>query len=375
MSKKILTILLAGAILAGPFLASLSNGSSDVMAAGCSGFSDNYNGSFQEQYDPWLGLAPAINNNRMRLSADSDSNVNAYILSVKSFEGDVTTTIYVADLPMPGTGSPDVRASLGLANPTLAGFSTSYERISGGQSRVSFFVGLLGDSPYEVSANITDRSNIYLRVRRQGNVFTGLYSTDGSNFIQIGSRTVAFQYPLNISFSHGIDTATSGVSSYADFDNASLVCSADSSIEVPVYRFLNKKKTSHFYTMDKAERDNLIANNSANWKYEGEAFKANTGSLAGYAPVYRFYSAAYNSHFYTMDAGEKNTLIATNKNWSYQGIAYYAKTSAGSGFAPVYRFYSANYKAHFWTKDVNEKNAILAGNPNWKYEGVGYYAK
>ncbi len=385
MNTKLISAALGAVVLVSPFLGwgNDAGNISQVSAAGCNNFSDNFDGGFQNTYSTFYGIAPSSVSNRLRTAANnlSIANTESYASSVSTLTGDMTATAYMANMPIVGGSETKVYAIMGLVSSGYTHeFNIEFVRVSGGQATLRF--KSVTGTPQVQSLNISDRSNIYLRIVRSGSVMKAYYSTDGTNYIVIGQRSTTHTGPLSIGFGHYLDTTSlANLSSYSDFDNASVVCQAIEpgqtpvATTAPIYRFLNKRKTSHFYTMDKAERDNLIANNSANWKYEGVAFNASTGPATGFAAVYRFYSAAYNSHFYTMDAGEKNTLIATNKNWSYQGIAYYAKTTVGAGFAPVYRFYGASYKSHFWTKDVNEKNAIVAGNPNWKYEGVGYYAK
>ena len=93
----------------------------------------------------------------------------------------------------------------------------------------------------------------------------------------------------------------------------------------PVYRFWSNRMGSHFYTMSEAEKDQLI--DVWGWVYEGVAFYAYpAGSQPDWArPVYRFWSQTYGSHFYTIDEAEKSNLINKSSNvWAYEGIAWYA---------------------------------------------------
>ena len=47
---------------------------------------------------------------------------------------------------------------------------------------------------------------------------------------------------------------------------------------------------------------------------------------AGAKPVYRFWSPLHSGHFYTLDEAEKDNIIATypEATWTYEGIAWYA---------------------------------------------------
>ena len=141
----------------------------------------------------------------------------------------------------------------------------------------------------------------------------------------------------------------------------------------PVWRFHSSAYNAHFYTIDEAEKDDLVANNP-NWEFEGVAYKAHEVKTLGMVALYRFYSAKYHSHFFTIDEAEKDALVAGDPNWSYEGRAYYVYPYAGDGLVPVYRFWSSRYHHHFFTADENEKNELLSHNKNWAYEGVAFYA-
>ena len=140
-----------------------------------------------------------------------------------------------------------------------------------------------------------------------------------------------------------------------------------------VWRFHSPTYKGHFYTIDEAEKDSLVAN-SPNWEFEGAAYRAHETKTLGTVALHRFYSAAYKGHFYTIDEAEKDSLVANNRNWSYEGRAYYVYPSDGDGLVPVHRFWSARYRHHFYTTNVEEKDNLIATNPNWKYEGVAFYA-
>ena len=139
-----------------------------------------------------------------------------------------------------------------------------------------------------------------------------------------------------------------------------------------VHRFYSKAYKGHFFTIDEAEKDNLIATNP-NWKYEGEAYRAFMEEAPGTTALYRFYSKGYRGHFFTIDADEAES-VKGNPNWKYEGIAYYVYPSEIEGSVPVFRFWSKGYRHHFYTTDEAEKDDLDAHNPNWKFEGVAFYA-
>jgi len=147
---------------------------------------------------------------------------------------------------------------------------------------------------------------------------------------------------------------------------------------VPVYRFWSSKfNNAHFYTVSGSEAQNLKGNDP-NWTYEGEDFRvwaaSGTQCASGKTPVYRFWSSTFESHFYTLNRTESDTIRRTDKNWSYEGVAFCAASGSSSSTKPVYRFWSAKFGRHFFTANKAEADAIRRGDKNWAYEGVGFYA-
>ncbi len=93
----------------------------------------------------------------------------------------------------------------------------------------------------------------------------------------------------------------------------------------PVYRFWSNSLSAHFYTISEAERDYVIDNLAA-WSYEGPVFYAfPAGSQpTGASPVYRFWSETLSTHFYTINEAEKDYVIDNLPAWEYETIAWYA---------------------------------------------------
>lgn len=147
--------------------------------------------------------------------------------------------------------------------------------------------------------------------------------------------------------------------------------------EYPVYRFFSTQTNTHFYTISATERDTIIANYPW-YRYEGTAWFA---YLPGYQksntnPVYRFYSTHTNTHFFTISESEKDTVIEKYPWYRYEGVAWYAYLPgyAPTATFPVYRFYSTETGTHFFTISEEEKNTIIANYPWYRYEGIAWYA-
>jgi hypothetical protein len=97
----------------------------------------------------------------------------------------------------------------------------------------------------------------------------------------------------------------------------------------PIHRFWSPLLGGHFYTIDEAEMQSIIDNYpSSVWTYEGVAFYAfAVGEQPDSTlPVHRFWSPLVSHHFYTMDEAEKDSIIATYPPdiWTYEGISWYA---------------------------------------------------
>jgi hypothetical protein len=151
---------------------------------------------------------------------------------------------------------------------------------------------------------------------------------------------------------------------------------------VPVYRFWSPLMSSHFYTINESEKDSILANYTSDiWTYEGIAYKAlQTPGTTAASPVYRFWSPSLSGHFYTINEAEKDFVIANYPSsvWTYEGIAFYAFAAGAqpSGTSAVYRFWSPLVSHHFYTMNEAEKDYVIANYPSsvWTYEGIAWYA-
>ncbi len=95
----------------------------------------------------------------------------------------------------------------------------------------------------------------------------------------------------------------------------------------PVYRLWSSVTGDHVWTTSEAERDQLLTEFGQEWVDEGIVFYGYAPGKPplGTSPVHRFYSAALSSHFYTMDEAERDKLVKEYAAvWAYEGVAYYA---------------------------------------------------
>ena len=148
---------------------------------------------------------------------------------------------------------------------------------------------------------------------------------------------------------------------------------------VPVYRFWSPVLESHFFTTGAAEKQTLIDLFSIIWTFEGIAyFTLGDGSNPDALPVYRFWSPVLSSHFYTINEAEKDMLLRDFPNiWTLDGIAFYAFSEGRqpADSCPVYRFWSGVLNSHFYTTSEKERDNLISSFPDvWTFEGVAWYA-
>jgi hypothetical protein len=146
-----------------------------------------------------------------------------------------------------------------------------------------------------------------------------------------------------------------------------------------VYRFWSPVNARHFYTISESEKDMVIATWPDVWTYEGPVYLTPAqGSHPGLAPVHRFWSDVLVAHFYTIDEAEKDYVIATYPDvWLYEGPAFLAWPDGRQppGTTPVYRFWSDVLGTHFYTANEAEKDYVIATYPDvWTYETVAWHA-
>ena len=137
----------------------------------------------------------------------------------------------------------------------------------------------------------------------------------------------------------------------------------------------------YFVTAIPEEIAKLDAGVFPGWTRTGLSFNVySTANASSSAPtVWRFFSTAFDpksSHFYTANVIEYNDLLA-NPSWQLEGPAFNvplpaADGSCASGSAPIYRLHNngmGNAPNHRFTIDVGERARLMAAG--WIPEGAG----
>ncbi|MDO5079253.1 MAG: Rib/alpha-like domain-containing protein, partial [Streptococcus minor] len=128
----------------------------------------------------------------------------------------------------------------------------------------------------------------------------------------------------------------------------------------PVYRLYHPGLQTHLYSTDSNERNTLKARG---WNDEGVAWKTTTKKGK---PVYRLYNPSLKVHLYTKDSNEYKVLAT--RGWLQEGIAY-----RSHGKVKVYRLYHPGIKKHLYTRDSNEYKVLATRG--WLQEGIAWYSE
>jgi len=144
-----------------------------------------------------------------------------------------------------------------------------------------------------------------------------------------------------------------------------------------VARFWSPSLSNHFWSSDATEIQNVRDYEYNVRQYEGISYYAfRSDVVLDAVPLYRFYDPVRAVHFYTASEDEKNNVIANESEWwNYEGIAYYVYPQTYNGSSKsVYRFYSHSLRHHFWTASITERDNILANESNvWDlYDGLAF---
>ena len=203
----------------------------------------------------------------------------------------------------------------------------------------------------------------------------------GAAYSPVHSR-VATLAPSAVSYTDtGLANGTTYYYEVRAFDTSGNVGPRSSTVQATpvgptiVYRFFNKMNGSHFYTADLAEKNNVQANLSAVYSYDGVAYRIRNANPANSQPLYRFFNKMNGSHFYTANLAEKNSVQANlSAIFDYEGVAYKVCVTPPAGSTTVFRFFNKMNGSHFYTADATEKNSVQANlSAIYSLDGPGFY--
>lgn len=156
----------------------------------------------------------------------------------------------------------------------------------------------------------------------------------------------------------GANFSYEGIAFYAYSDNSAVGA-------VPVYRFYNKIRGDHVYTISEKEKGAYVSTPTLGYVYEGIAFYTYKKQLGETVPVYRFRNKEKSDHVYTISEKEKNAYVSMPAlGYVYEGIAFYGYKTQTEKTVPVYRFRNKTTNDHLYTASETEKESLL-------YQGLG----
>jgi hypothetical protein len=170
-------------------------------------------------------------------------------------------------------------------------------------------------------------ANASVPVYRMYNDYTGehLFTTDESEYNKCGTLENKQSNP-------------NADDLYKDWRQEGRSCDGMSQGTKGIYRLYNENlggqgKMSHHYTTDLIEANNLVNNEGWAWDNNGNpyfysAVDEQGNPLAGASPEYRLYNGGLSAHHYTLDKVERDNLIA-NHGWSDENIGWYAYRVTG----------------------------------------------
>lgn len=216
------------------------------------------------------------------------------------------------------------------------------------------FAQAMNAAGYEVGLyTYESHYNAYLRGVTDYPIWIARYSSIAPS---IGTSYIAWQYTSTERLA-GITANTVDVSHwYGTFANKGREEKPKNG-QTKVYRLY--KKSRHFYTVDKAECDILVADG---WNYEGVAWQTTKGGH----PVYRY--VKNGEHIWTMSKSERDALV--KNGWRKEGIAFRSNLKEA---VPVYRLYHRDIGDRVYTKSKNEKKALIKAG--WADEGIAFFGR
>ena len=146
-----------------------------------------------------------------------------------------------------------------------------------------------------------------------------------------------------------------------------------------VYRFFDKTYGTHFFTADAGEKNTILATRP-DLQEETNGFGDVAQSDPNSTAVYRFFDKTYGTHFFTASSTERDTILNTRPDLGYEpGSTFYEHSAQQSGDVAVYRFFDTQLGTHFYTGSATEYASLTTqGTPTYRanltYEGVGFYA-
>lgn len=147
---------------------------------------------------------------------------------------------------------------------------------------------------------------------------------------------------------------------------------------ISVFRFFDSSNGSHFYTVSADERASILATRPdlIPEGQDGVGLQAvNPASGDAYAaPVFRFFDTVHGTQFLTASTTERDGILASRPDLTFEPTgSFYEHIQPQVGDTAVYRFFSSMDGTHFYTDNATERASILQTRPDLIAEGIGFY--
>jgi hypothetical protein len=137
-------------------------------------------------------------------------------------------------------------------------------------------------------------------------------------------------------------------------------------------RAYNPNADYHFFTTSTAEFNNAVAAGYRDETAGQPGFQVVSDYAAGTALIHRLYNLTTGRHYYTVSAGERDSLVRIG--WRFEKDEGFMAVGPGAGLTEVFRLYNRNSGVHLYTENAASKNSILAAFPGiWEqHSSLGF---
>lgn len=135
----------------------------------------------------------------------------------------------------------------------------------------------------------------------------------------------------------------------------------DSFTQLRVFRAYNPTSDDHFFTTSLGEFNAVLSHGYTDETTNRPGFSIYAGQVPNSTPLYRLFNPNDGRHYYTLSAGERDSL--GRSGWNYEQIAGYMFTSVQSGTTEIYHLYNVLTGSQVFTENATMRDAILSQFP------------
>jgi hypothetical protein len=126
-------------------------------------------------------------------------------------------------------------------------------------------------------------------------------------------------------------------------------------------RAYNPNADYHFFTTSAPEFNNAVSAGYLDETTGQPGFSVVSDYVAGTALIHRLYNLTTGRHYYTVSAGERDSLVRIG--WRFEKDEGFMSVGLAAGLTEVFRLYNRNSGVHLYTENAGAKDVILASFP------------